>query len=227
MEKDTSRRGIDVLPTVRRHQRSHLLQSNTLRDYGPEVRNAIDHVWSLECLSGRRLLVVLVGNGSIWTPEAPARWRCLHGECHDTDARQFCANDLVKFIAHFIIAILVGLYQDSWPTHTAAAWTSVAFLLFFMLAFGATWGPIPCKSNISERAEIDNVAFTWLSGDNTAYSSLLSTQAYLVTIDIGAMPAEVFPSSIRAKGCAQGTMSNWGNNFIIVSGLAHIASSVR
>lgn len=30
------------------------------------------------------------------------------------------------------------------------------------------------------------------------------------------MPAEVFPSSIRAKGCAQATMSNWGNNFIIV-----------
>ena len=29
------------------------------------------------------------------------------------------------------------------------------------------------------------------------------------------MPAEVFPSSIRAKGCAQATMSNWGNNFII------------
>jgi hypothetical protein len=34
------------------------------------------------------------------------------------------------------------------------------------------------------------------------------------------MPAEVFPSSIRAKGCAQGTMSNWGNNFIIVSIIA-------
>lgn len=31
------------------------------------------------------------------------------------------------------------------------------------------------------------------------------------------MPAEVFPSTIRAKGCAQATMSNWGNNFIIVS----------
>lgn len=30
------------------------------------------------------------------------------------------------------------------------------------------------------------------------------------------MPAEVFPSTIRAKGCAQATMSNWGNNFIIV-----------
>lgn len=32
-----------------------------------------------------------------------------------------------------------------------------------------------------------------------------------------AMPAEIFPSSLRAKGCAYGTMSNWGNNFIIVS----------
>lgn len=30
-----------------------------------------------------------------------------------------------------------------------------------------------------------------------------------------AMPAEVFPSSIRAKGVAWSTMSNWGCNFII------------
>jgi hypothetical protein len=44
-----------------------------------------------------------------------------------------------QFLSHFIIAILVGLYHNSWPTHTAAAWTSVAFLLFFMLTFGATW----------------------------------------------------------------------------------------
>ena len=80
------------------------------------------------------------------------------------------------FIAHFIIAILVGKYNGKWTDHQAAAWTSVAFLLFFMLTFGATWGPIP-----------------W------------------------AMPAEIFPSSLRAKGCAFGTMSNWGNNFIIVS----------
>ncbi|THY09247.1 putative MFS monosaccharide transporter [Aureobasidium pullulans] len=78
------------------------------------------------------------------------------------------------FIAHFIIAVLVGLYHDSWPTHSTEGWVATAMLLFFMLSFGATWGPIP-----------------W------------------------AMPAEVFPSSIRAKGCAQATMSNWGNNFII------------
>lgn len=91
------------------------------------------------------------------------------------------------FTAHFIIAVLVGLYNGKWTNHGGAAWASVAFLLFFMLTFGATWGPIP-----------------W------------------------AMPAEVFPSSIRAKGCAQATMSNWGNNFIIVrinlpsSRLAHL-----
>lgn len=79
------------------------------------------------------------------------------------------------FIAHFIISVLVGLYNGHWTEHKAAGWASVAFLLFFMLGFGATWGPIP-----------------W------------------------AMPAEIFPSSLRAKGCAFGTMSNWGNNFIIV-----------
>ena len=79
------------------------------------------------------------------------------------------------FLAHFIIAILVGKFNGKWTEHKAAGWASVAFLLFYMLSFGATWGPIP-----------------W------------------------AMPAEIFPSSLRAKGCAYSTMSNWGNNFIIV-----------
>lgn len=77
-------------------------------------------------------------------------------------------------IAHFIIAILMGLFQDSWPAHKTEGWISVAFLLFFMLTYGATWGPIP-----------------W------------------------AMPSEIFPSSLRAKGVAFATMSNWFNNFII------------
>ncbi|KAM4062701.1 major facilitator superfamily protein [Hirsutella rhossiliensis] len=78
------------------------------------------------------------------------------------------------FIAHFIIAILVGLYSSNWPANTSKGWTSVAFLLFYMLAFGASWGPVP-----------------W------------------------AMPAEIFPSSLRAKGVAISTCSNWINNFIV------------
>lgn len=83
------------------------------------------------------------------------------------------------FVAHFIIAVLVGLFSDNWSAHTTEGWVSVAFLFFYMLgkqspqssmcrfwltlfsAFGATWGPVP-----------------W------------------------ALPAEVFPSSLRAKGVA-------------------------
>ncbi|KAI4602228.1 hypothetical protein KJ359_009466 [Pestalotiopsis sp. 9143b] len=84
------------------------------------------------------------------------------------------AGGVCMVIAHLIIAVLVSMYSDSWGSHQAAAWTSVAFLLFFMLTFGATWGPIP-----------------W------------------------AMPAEIFPASLRAKGVAYSTMSNWLNNFII------------
>ncbi|KAH8648491.1 general substrate transporter [Xylariales sp. PMI_506] len=77
-------------------------------------------------------------------------------------------------VSHLIIAVLVNRFQSSWESHAAAAWTSVAFLFFYMLTYGATWGPIP-----------------W------------------------AMPAEIFPSSLRAKGVAFSTMSNWFNNFII------------
>lgn len=102
-------------------------------------------------------------------------------------------------ISHLIIAVFVGKYQNNWPNHRDAGWASVAFvsrcpaayfylravsvpthdlrqLLFYMLSFGATWGPVP-----------------W------------------------AMPSEIFPSSLRAKGVALATCSNWFNNFIIVS----------
>ncbi|KAI1008352.1 hypothetical protein LB504_001262 [Fusarium proliferatum] len=83
-------------------------------------------------------------------------------------------GSFLMFVPHLIIAVLVGKFSNDWPSHTAEGWTSVAFLLFYMLAFGASWGPVP-----------------W------------------------AMPAEVFPSSLRAKGVAISTCSNWINNFII------------
>jgi hypothetical protein len=77
-------------------------------------------------------------------------------------------------VSHLIVAVLMSKFRYSWPSHTAEAWTCVAFLCFYMLTYGATWGPIP-----------------W------------------------AMPAEIFPSSLRAKGVAYATMSNWLNNFIV------------
>lgn len=45
-------------------------------------------------------------------------------------------------ISHIIIAILVGLFSNDWPAHRPEGWVSVAFLLFYMLSFGASWGPV-------------------------------------------------------------------------------------
>lgn len=45
-------------------------------------------------------------------------------------------------VSHVIIAILVGKFSNDWPGHRAAGWISVAFLLFYMLSFGASWGPV-------------------------------------------------------------------------------------
>lgn len=101
-------------------------------------------------------------------------------------------------VSHLVIAVFVGKYNKHWTDHRGPGWASVAFvsdplvlflstglleivthelkqLLFYMLSFGSTWGPVP-----------------W------------------------AMPSEIFPSSLRAKGVALATCSNWLNNFIIV-----------
>ncbi|KAK9481581.1 general substrate transporter [Lipomyces starkeyi] len=83
-------------------------------------------------------------------------------------------GSLVMAACHIIIAVLVGLFDNDWPSHRTQGWVSVAFLLIYMVSFGASWGPVP-----------------W------------------------AMPSEIFPSSLRAKGVALSTCSNWLNNFII------------
>ncbi|KAJ8069847.1 hypothetical protein OCU04_000261 [Sclerotinia nivalis] len=46
-------------------------------------------------------------------------------------------------ISHVMIAVLVCLFSYDWESHATAAWVSVAFLLFYMLVFGASWGPVP------------------------------------------------------------------------------------
>ncbi|KAH1431761.1 hypothetical protein KXX32_002886 [Aspergillus fumigatus] len=46
-------------------------------------------------------------------------------------------------VSHVIIAVLVGLFSNNWPAHRPQGWVSVAFLLFYMLSFGASWGPVP------------------------------------------------------------------------------------
>ena len=53
-----------------------------------------------------------------------------------------CVGSFFMTLSHFIIAILVGKFSDDWPGNRAAGWVSVAFLLLYMLSFGASWGPV-------------------------------------------------------------------------------------
>lgn len=118
-------------------------------------------------MSGVLNVLQLVGvTTSIWTMDTLGRRKLL------------MYGAVMMAISHIIIAAMVGVYSDNWPAHQTQGWVSAAFLLVYMIAFGASWGPVP-----------------W------------------------ALPSEIFPSSLRAKGVALSTCSNWLNNFIIVSPL--------
>ena len=43
--------------------------------------------------------------------------------------------------SHIIVAVLTGLYHDSWDSHRAAGWAACAFVWIFAMAFGYSWGP--------------------------------------------------------------------------------------
>jgi len=42
---------------------------------------------------------------------------------------------------HIIVAILSGLFEDSWQNHVAAGWAACAFVWVFAIGFGYSWGP--------------------------------------------------------------------------------------
>ncbi|KAJ7126953.1 general substrate transporter [Mycena epipterygia] len=42
---------------------------------------------------------------------------------------------------HFVVAILTGLFHNSWPSHVAAGWVACVFVWIFAIAFGYSWGP--------------------------------------------------------------------------------------
>lgn len=114
-------------------------------------------------MSGILNMMQLVGvASSVWTMDSAGRRVLL------------LTGSVFMTLAQVVIATLVRLYGEDWPGHRQQGWTSVAFLLFYMLVFGCSWGPVP-----------------W------------------------AMPSEIFPSSLRSKGVALSTCSNWLNNFII------------
>lgn len=139
---------------------------NALIYYSPTLFKTMGLDYNMQLImSGVLNMVQLVGCiSSLWTLDTYGRRKLLF------------VGSIGMTLSHTIIAILVGKFSYDWPGHSAEGWTSVAFLMIFMLAYGCTWGPVP-----------------W------------------------AMPAEIFPSSLRAKGVSISSGSNWLNNFIIVS----------
>ncbi|KAI4263218.1 MAG: hypothetical protein L6R42_001629 [Xanthoria sp. 1 TBL-2021] len=137
---------------------------NALIYYSPTLFETMGLNYSMQLImSGVLNVTQLVGvSTSIWTIDRFGRRPLL------------LWGSFFMTVSHLIIAIFVGKYSHNWPAHRGPGWASAALLLFYMLSFGATWGPVP-----------------W------------------------AMPSEIFPSSLRAKGVALSTCSNWFNNFII------------
>ncbi|KAI5273173.1 hexose carrier protein [Aureobasidium subglaciale] len=45
-------------------------------------------------------------------------------------------------IPYAIIAILAGLYDDSWATHTAQGWAAVAMAFLFIMIYGVSYSPL-------------------------------------------------------------------------------------
>jgi hypothetical protein len=83
-------------------------------------------------MSGVLNVTQLIGViSSVWTMDKLGRRFLLLG------------GSALMTISHMVIAILVGLFSSNWPAHRGEGWTSVAFLLFYMLSFGASWGPVP------------------------------------------------------------------------------------
>ncbi|KAJ5949894.1 Major facilitator superfamily domain general substrate transporter [Penicillium verhagenii] len=43
---------------------------------------------------------------------------------------------------HFIVAGIIGSYQNSWLEHRAAGWTAIVFVWIFVINFAYSWGPV-------------------------------------------------------------------------------------
>jgi len=48
---------------------------------------------------------------------------------------------LIMAGCHLIVAVLTGLFHNSWQTHKAAGWVACVFVWIFSMAFGYSWGP--------------------------------------------------------------------------------------
>ncbi|KAJ7593224.1 general substrate transporter [Mycena floridula] len=47
----------------------------------------------------------------------------------------------IMAFCHILVAILTGLFHNSWGSHAAAGWVACTFVWIFAMAFGYSWGP--------------------------------------------------------------------------------------
>ncbi|GAB7358038.1 hypothetical protein MBLNU230_g0202t1 [Neophaeotheca triangularis] len=45
-------------------------------------------------------------------------------------------------VCHFIVAGIIGAYDNEWESHRAAGWVAVAFIWIFIINFAYGWGPV-------------------------------------------------------------------------------------
>ena len=108
------------------------------------------------------------------------------------------------------IAQLVGV--------TSSIWTMDAFGRRPLLLSGST---IMCLSHLIIAVLVGKFSNNWPAHRAEGWASVAMLILYMVAFGTSwgpvpwAMPSEIFPSSLRAKGVALSTCSNWLNNFII------------
>jgi sugar porter (SP) family MFS transporter len=109
---------------------------NALIYYGPSLFESLGLSYDLQLsMSGVMNICQLVGvTGSIFLIDNIGRRPLL------------LFGSATTCLAQIVVASLVGLYSDKWSTNESKAWAGVAALLFFMLAFGLSWGPAPWAS---------------------------------------------------------------------------------
>ena len=110
---------------------------NALIYYSPTLFKTMGLNYSLQLImSGVLNVTQLVGViTSLWTMDRFGRRPLL------------LWGSFFMTLSHLVIAILVGKFSGDWPGHRVAGWISVAFLLFYMLSFGASWGPVRMLHN--------------------------------------------------------------------------------
>lgn len=96
-------------------------------------------------------------------------------------------------VCHVIVAAIDGVYEDSWSTHKAEGWVSVAFIWLFAVNFAYSWGPV-----------------TWVLGMFPHdLASIGLTSIGLTLLTALCLAQEIFPASVRSRGVSIVASTNW------------------